>query len=136
VKRSRGIKVEELIWHEYKRLFRKKYLSERYYDRKAKEFYELIIGSMINEAYTTNFLKLLWYVPNLKDEKTKVQRFINGFPLASKYWIEYDNPWSLEEFIRKLKQCYENFKCKSEPKKDWKGNYKTKGKWAKKRGMP
>jgi len=62
-----------LRWHEFKRLFRKKYLSERYYDSKAKEFYELKIGSMTNEEYTTKFLELLRYVSYLKDEKTKVQ---------------------------------------------------------------
>jgi len=30
VKRVRDIRIEELSWHEFKRLFRKKYLSERY----------------------------------------------------------------------------------------------------------
>ena len=52
----RDIKTEELSWHEFKRLFRRKYLSERYYDGKAKEFYELKMGSMTDEEYTTKFL--------------------------------------------------------------------------------
>jgi len=38
-----------LIWEEFERLFRKKYLPERYYDGKAKEFYKLKMGSMKNE---------------------------------------------------------------------------------------
>ena len=46
VKQVRDIRTEELSWHEFKRLFRKKYFSERYYDRKSKEFYELKMGSM------------------------------------------------------------------------------------------
>ena len=60
--------MEELSWHEFKRLFKKKYLLERYYDDKAKELYELKIGSMTNKEYTTKFLELLRYVPYLKDE--------------------------------------------------------------------
>lgn len=63
----RGINIEELSWHEFKRLFKKKYLSERYYDNKAKEFYELNMGYMTDEEYTTKFLEFLRYVPYLKD---------------------------------------------------------------------
>lgn len=61
-----------MSWHEFKRIFRKKYFSERYYDNKAKEFYELKMGSMTYEEYTTKFLELLRYVLYLKDEKAKV----------------------------------------------------------------
>jgi len=43
-------------------------------------------------------------VSYLEDEKAKVERFINGLPLAFKDQIEYDEPWLLEEVIRKLKQ--------------------------------
>lgn len=46
MKRVRGIRIVELSWNEFKGLFRKKYLWERYYDKKAKEFYELKMGSM------------------------------------------------------------------------------------------
>ena len=66
VKRVRDIRTEELSWHEFKRLFQKKYLSERYYDRKAKQFYGLKMGSMIDDEYMTKFLELLRYVPYLK----------------------------------------------------------------------
>ena len=48
-----------MSWHEFKRLFKKKYLSERYYDRKAKELYELKMGPMIDEEYMAKFLELL-----------------------------------------------------------------------------
>jgi len=33
--------------------------------------------------------------------------FINGLPVEFKDQIEYDEPWSLEEVIKKLKHCYE-----------------------------
>ena len=65
-------------------------MLERYYDSKAKEFYELKMGSMTDEEYTTKFMELLRYVPYLKDEKAKVQRFVSGLPLEFRDWIEYD----------------------------------------------
>jgi len=82
---------------------------------------------MTDEEYTTMFLEMLKYVPYLKDEMAKVQRFVNGFPLSFKNWIKYDEPQSLEEVIERLKHCYEHSKCNFEPKSDWKGNDKTKG---------
>ena len=56
IKNVRGIQEEKLTWNEFERLFRKKYLSERYYDDRAKEFYELKMGSMTNEEYIVYFL--------------------------------------------------------------------------------
>lgn len=42
------------------------------------------MGSMKYEEYMTKFLELLKYVPYLKYEKEKFQRFISGFPLEFK----------------------------------------------------
>lgn len=136
VKNVRGYKEEELIWDEFERLFRKKYLSQRYYDGKAKYFYELKMGSMTNEQYITKFMDLLRYVHYLKDEKEKIQRFINGFPVAFKDWIEFDEPRLLEEEIKNLKRCYEKSNHKTEFKHNWKGNENTKGKWSNNQGRP
>lgn len=36
------------------------------------------MDSMIDDDYTSSFLELLRYVPYLKDEKAKIQRFISG----------------------------------------------------------
>lgn len=47
------------------------------------------MGFMTNKEYMTKLLELLRYVPCLKDEATKVQRFICGLPLAFKDQIEY-----------------------------------------------
>lgn len=107
VKWVKDIRTNDLSWQGFKRLFKKKYLSERYYDSKAKELYELKMGSMRDEEYMTNFLELLGYVPYLTGEKDKVQIFVNGFPLPFRDRIEYDEPWMLEEVIRELKHCYE-----------------------------
>ena len=56
---------------EIEKYFRSKYLSKRYFDNKAKEFYELNMGSTTDEEHMTKFLDLLWYVLYLKDENAK-----------------------------------------------------------------
>ena len=88
-------KEEELSWKEFKKLFRKKYLFQRYFDSKEKEFYEIKMGQMSNDKYVTKFLELLRYEPYFKDEKVKVQIFINGLPQSFKGRIEFDDygPW-------------------------------------------
>lgn len=116
VKHVRGIREEELIWSKFGRLFKRKYLSERYYDERAKDFYELRMVSMTDDDYTRIFLELLRYVPYL--DKANIQRFINGLLVSFKDHIEFDDPRSLEEAIRKLKNCYEKSKCKLEFKCD------------------
>jgi len=73
VKNFIGIREEELTWSEFEGLFRKKYLSKRYNNDRAKEFYELNMGPMTYEEYTSRFLQLSRYVPYLKEEKEKIQ---------------------------------------------------------------
>ena len=47
-------------------------MSEKYFDEKAKEFYELKLGQLTIEEYVNKFLNLLRYVPYIKAEKAKV----------------------------------------------------------------
>lgn len=74
-------------------------MSERYYDATTKDFYELQMGSMTDDEYTSSFLELLRYVAYLKEEKAKVQRFISGFLVAYRDHIKFDEHGSLEEAI-------------------------------------
>lgn len=67
-------------------------MSKSYYEGKAMEFYEQKMELMSDEEYMTKFLELFRYVWYLKDEKTKVQIFIYGLPLAFKDKIKYDEP--------------------------------------------
>lgn len=41
VKNVKGIQEEDLILEEFERIFKKKYLLERYYDDRSREIYEL-----------------------------------------------------------------------------------------------
>jgi hypothetical protein len=66
LKNMKGVREEDLSWKRFKKYFRKKYLSERYFDEKAKEFYELKLGQLTIEEYVNKFLDLLRYVPYIK----------------------------------------------------------------------
>ena len=89
-------------------------MSEQYYEERAKEFYELKLETMNMEELNSKFLSLLRYVPYIVDEKPKVQRFLSCLPFHIKDIIEYDNPKTLEEAMRKAIFCYEqNRKKKS-----------------------
>ena len=99
VKNVRCINEEYFSWSEFEKLFKKKYFSERYFDDKPKEFYELKMGSMTGDKYTSRFLELQRYVPYLTEEKAKIHRFISGLPVAFKDRIELNEPISLEEAI-------------------------------------
>ncbi len=58
------------------------------------------------------------YVPYLKEEKAKIQRFTSGLSMSFKHRIEFDGPRSLEEAIRKLKCCFEQAKSISKTNRD------------------
>ena len=62
------------------------------------------------EEYANKFLELLRYVKYIKDEKVKVQHFLSGLPQSYKDRIEFYEPRTLEEAIRKAKYCYEKRK--------------------------
>jgi len=65
---------------------------------------------MNNEEYTSKILDLLRYIPCLKEEKPKIQRFIVGLSVTLKDKINIDKPRSLEETIKNLKCGYEQSK--------------------------
>jgi hypothetical protein len=74
------ITKKDITWKEFKKYFKKKYLTKRYYDIKMKEFFELKLGSMSIDEYKQRFLELLKYVPFIKDETVKIQRYLSGMP--------------------------------------------------------
>ena len=53
------------------------------------------------EEYANKFLEILRYVRYIKDEKVKIQRFLSGLPQSYKDRIEFYEPRTLEEAIRK-----------------------------------
>ena len=73
-------KEKNLEWSKFKKLFKKQYLSKIYYERKTKEFYELKLGQMTMEDLINKFLEMLCFVPYIKEENIKFQRFLSCFP--------------------------------------------------------
>lgn len=53
------------------------------------------MGCMTDDEYASRFLELLRYVPYLKDEKAKIQIFINGLPKTYKDRIEFHELYHL-----------------------------------------
>jgi hypothetical protein len=101
------IREKEVTWKEFKRYFEKKYLTKRCYDRNMEEFFELKLGNMTINEYERSFLELLKYVPFIKDEAVKIQRYLSGLPPSMSDKIQYDDPKTMEETIRKAKFLYE-----------------------------
>ena len=55
------------------------------------------------------------------EEKIKIQRFLSGLPYVHRSQIQYDEPKTLEEAIRKARHMYEQGKVKEDLAKPWKG---------------
>jgi hypothetical protein len=120
LKSMKGVREEDLSWKWFEKFLQKKYLSERYFDEKAKDFYELKLGQLTIEEYVNKFLDLLRYVPYIKADKAKVQRFISGLPKEYRNRIEFDEPKTLEDTIRKATYCHEQYGHRAESHGDQK----------------
>ena len=104
---TKSIREKNISWSTFNKYFKKKFLSEQYYEERAKEFYELELGTMTMKDLNSKFLSLLRYVPYLVDEKPKVQQFLSCLPYHIKDRIEYDNPKTMEKAMKKANFCYE-----------------------------
>jgi hypothetical protein len=71
------------------------------------EFFELKLGSMTIDKYERRFLELLKYVSFIKDEQVNIHRCLSGLPSFIKDKIQYDDPKTLEETIRRAKCIYD-----------------------------
>jgi hypothetical protein len=79
------------------------------------------------------FLELLKYVPFIKDETVKIQRYLSGLPPSISDKIQYDDPKTMEETIRREKCLYEQqrenptFRKAWDDKKKFKKDQRKKG---------
>jgi hypothetical protein len=120
LKLAKGLKEKQLEWSKFKKYFKKQYLFESYYERKTKEFYELRLGKMTMEDLINKFLELLRFVPYIREDKVKIQRFLSCIPQSYRDIIEFDNPKSLSDAFRKARMCYDQYKQWVEFPKTWK----------------
>eukprot|EP00253_Pinus_taeda_P030735 PITA_30735 len=66
------------------------------------------------DEFITCFTSFLRYVPYIREEKSKVQRFVSSLPPYMRERIEFDNPKSMDEAIRKARIYYQQSKQKWE----------------------
>ena len=113
------IKEKNVTWKEFNKYFEKKYLTKRYYDIKMKELFELKLSNMTIDECERRFLELLRYVPFIKYETVKIQRYMSGLPPSISDKIQYDDPKTMEETIRREKFLYEQQREKPTFQKTW-----------------
>ena len=78
------INERKIVWKQFQKYLKQKYLSYMYYDDNIKEFCELILGQQTMEEYANKFLELLSYVRYIKYEKVKIHHFLSGLPHLTK----------------------------------------------------
>lgn len=103
---------KNITWEKFHKYFKERYLTERFYDEKAREFHDLRLGQQSMDEFINRFTSLLHYVPYIKEEKAKVQRFVSSLPAYIRERIEFDDPRTMDEAIRKARICYQQNKQK------------------------
>jgi hypothetical protein len=68
----------------------------------------------------------LKYVSFIKDETVKIQRYLSGLLSFISEKIQYDDPKTLEETIRRAKCLYDQQKARSTFQKSWEDKKKFK----------
>jgi hypothetical protein len=81
-------------------------------------------------------LELLKYVPFIKDETVKIQRYLSGLPSSISDKIQYDDPKTMEETLRREKCLYDQQKENPTFQKSWEDKKKFKREQRKKGNKP
>jgi hypothetical protein len=126
LKQSKNLDEKSISLRQFKGYFEEKYFSKHYYERKMKELFELKLGSMTMDEYEKRFFEFLKYFDFIKDDKVKIKSFLSGLPSFYSDKIQYDNPKTLEETIRRVRHIYEKSRGRIVFQKAW--NDKMKGK--------
>jgi hypothetical protein len=103
---------------------------------KMKEFFELKRGSTTIDESKRRFMELLKYVFFIKDVTVKIQWYLSGFPSFISDKIQYVDPKTLEETIRRHKCLYDQLKARPAFQKAWEDNKKFKMDQRKKGAKP
>jgi hypothetical protein len=69
---GKSLKEKWMDWSDFKKYFKKKYLFERYYERKTKECYEIRLSQMTMDDMINKFLESLRFVPYIREDKLKI----------------------------------------------------------------
>lgn len=118
IKSIRKIDEEKVTWNEFPNHFNDKYLTECYYDEKAKEFHELRLGTLTMDEYVARFTSLLCYVSYMEEEKAKIQCLISRLPNFMKEKLEFEYPKEMDDAAWKACLCYQQMNRKMKELKD------------------
>jgi hypothetical protein len=91
-----------------------------------KEFFELKLGSMSLDEYERIFMEFLRYVEFIKDDKFNIQIFLSGLPSIYSDNMQYDEPKTLEEAIKRAKCLYDQHKGETTFQITWVDKKKSK----------
>ena len=83
-------------------------MSERFVDRKVKEFHQLNIGSLTMDSFINKVLDLLLYIPYIKDEKVNIQQFLGCIPPNFRERMDFGMLKTLDTTLHKARLCYEH----------------------------
>jgi hypothetical protein len=100
------------------------------------ELFEHKLGGMTIDEYERRFLELMKYVPFIKDETIKIQRYLSGLPSSISFKIQYDDHKSMEETTRREKCLYEHKRENPTFQKAWEDKKKFKKEQRKKGNKP
>jgi hypothetical protein len=78
--------------------------------RKLRSSLNSRFGSMTIDEYERRFLELLKYVSSINEEPINIHRYLSGLPSFISDKIQYDDPKTLEETIRRAKFFMINIK--------------------------
>jgi hypothetical protein len=91
---------------------------------------------MTMDEYEMIFLEPLKYVKFIEDEQVKIQRFLSGLPSIFNEKIQYDDPNTLVEAIRRAKCLCDQHKGRPNFHKAWEDKKKGKIQQRKKGNKP
>lgn len=78
------------------------------------------------DEFVIKFTNLLKYMPYIREEKVKSQRFLNCLPAPYKERVEFENMKTMDVVVRKDRMCYQQFKNRSDDSKPWENKDKNK----------
>ena len=114
LKHTKKDEMREIRWDTFQNIFQEKYMSERFFDLKLKQFHELCMEYMTMGMFINIFLDLLHYVPYIKEEKVKIQQFLGCLPPSFQDRIEFNMRNTLDTTLHKSRLCYDHGKLRQE----------------------
>ena len=108
-----------ITWEKFKEVFNETYFPNVVRDRKAREFSDLVQGTMIVEEYVAKFVELSHFAPYLiLDEPKKVSKFQKGLNDRIRPHIIASGKGTFTDTTKQVMSLEKDFKCNPDSKED------------------